>query len=426
MDRFVGILGILLIFGLAYACSNNKKAICLRTIIPGFILQILLAIFVLKVPLGQKIFHCIGLFIQKILDFSNEGGNFVFGVLTNSPNKMEEIFGAGAGFIFALKLIPTIIFILILVNILYYYGIMQKLVEVCAKIMYKVMNVSGAESLSNIASAFVGQVEAQIMIKPYLATMTMSELLASMTGSMACIAGGVMAMYVGMGIPAEYLLAASIMAAPGALVISKIVFPETEESQTKNEVKVEIKKTHVNLIDSIAHGASDGMKVSINVIAMLIALTALISMVDWILGHFGLFLANILHINLSCIHIDLTHLSLKEILGSIFSLFALAMGVPFHEAADVGALMGTKLVFNEFIAYLDLTAIKDVLSTKSIMIASFALCGFANLGSIAIQIGGIGELAPNRRKDLAKLGIKALFCGTLASYMSACIAGILM
>ena len=339
---------------------------------------------------------------------------------------MEELFGEGTAFIFALKLIPTIIFILILVNILYYYGIMQRVVEFCAKIMYKLMNVSGSESLSNIASAFVGQVEAQIMIKPYLATMTMSELLASMTGSMACIAGGVMAMYVGMGIPAEYLLAASIMAAPGALVISKIVYPETEESQTKNEVKVEIKKTHVNLIDSIAHGASDGMKVSINVIAMLIALTALISMVDWILGHLGLFMANVLHMNLSFIHIDLTHLSLKEILGSIFSLFALAMGVPFKEAMDVGALMGTKLVFNEFIAYLDLTSIKAVLSQKSIIVATFALCGFANLGSIAIQIGGIGELAPNRRKDLAKLGVKALVCGTLASYLSASIAGILL
>ena len=426
MERFTGVIGIAVILGIAYALSNNKKAICLKTIIPGFILQVLLAVFVLKMPLGQKIFHAIGLFIQKILDFSNEGGNFVFGVLTNSPSRMEELFGAGAGFIFALKLIPTIIFILILVNILYYYGIMQRVVEFCAKIMYKLMNVSGAESLSNIASAFVGQVEAQIMIKPYLATMTMSELLASMTGSMACIAGGVMAMYVGMGIPAEYLLAASIMAAPGALVISKIVYPETEESQTKNEVKVEIQKTHVNLIDSIAHGASDGMKVSINVIAMLIALTALISMVDWILGHVGLFLANVVHMNLSFIHIDLTHLSLKEILGSIFSLFALVMGVPFKEAIDVGSLMGTKLVFNEFIAYLDLTSMKEFLSPKSIIIASFALCGFANLGSIAIQIGGIGELAPNRRKDLAKLGVKALVCGTLASYLSACIAGMLL
>lgn len=426
MERFVGIFGIIMIFAIAFAFSNNKKAISLKTVIPGFILQIILAVFILKVPLGKQIFHAIGMFIQKILDFSNMGGDFVFGVLTNSPHRMEELFGAGAGFVFALKLIPTIIFILILVNILYYYGIMQRIVAFFAKIMYRIMNVSGAESLSNIASAFVGQVEAQIMIKPYLPGMTMSELLASMTGSMACIAGGVMAMYIGMGIPAEYLLAASIMAAPGALVISKIVYPETEESQTKDEVKVEIKKTHVNLIDAIAHGASDGMKVSINVIAMLIALIALISMIDWILGNIGLFLANTLHLNLSMIHIDLKNLSLKEILGALFSLFAIPMGVPIKDAGAVGSLMGTKLVFNEFIAYLDLTSMKTFLSEKSIIIASFALCGFANLGSIAIQIGGIGELAPNRRKDLAKLGVKALFCGTLASYLSACIAGILM
>ena len=421
MERFTGVIGIVLILGIAYAFSNNRKAISLKTIIPGFILQILLAIFVLKVPLGKTIFHAIGMFIQKILDFSDMGGNFVFGVLTGKPEKMIELFGEGANFIFALKLIPTIIFILILVNILYYYGIMQRVVSFFAKIMYKIMNVSGAESLSNIASAFVGQVEAQIMIKPYLATMTMSELLASMTGSMACIAGGVMAMYIGMGIPAEYLLAASIMAAPGALIISK-----TEESQTKNEVKVEIKRNHVNLIDAIAHGASDGMKVSINVIAMLIALIALISMIDWFLGGIGSFIYNTFHFNLTFIGIDLAHLSLKEILGSIFSLFSLAMGVPFKEAGAVGSLMGTKLVFNEFIAYLDLSMLKDTLSPKSVIIASFALCGFANLGSIAIQIGGIGELAPNRRKDLAKLGVKALFCGTLASYLSACIAGILM
>lgn len=426
MERFFGIFGILVIFGIAFLMSNNKKKISLKTVINGFGLQILLAVFILKVPLGQKIFYVMGAFIEKLLDFSNMGGNFVFGVLTNNPERMIELFGHGADFIFALKLIPTIIFILILVNILYYYGIMQRIVAIFAKIMYKIMNVSGAEALSNVASAFVGQVEAQILVRPYLSGMTKSELLASMTGSMACIAGGVMAMYIGMGIPAEYLLAASIMAAPGALVISKIVFPETEESETKKEVKLEIKKTNVNLLDAIAHGATDGMRVSINVIAMLIALIALISLIDWFLLKTGLFMAHNLHLNLSFMGINLEHLSLKEILGTIFSVFAWLMGVPISEAASVGSLMGTKLVFNEFIAYMDLTAIKAVLSHKSVIIASFALCGFANLGSIAIQIGGIGELAPNRRSDLAKMGFKALFCGTLASYLSACIAGILM
>lgn len=426
MSRFFGIIGIIVIFAICFLMSNNKKKISLKTVISGFVLQILLAIFVLKTTVGQVIFSKMGLFVEKLLDFANEGGNFVFGVLTSKPQEFIELFGAGSDFIFALKLIPTIIFVLILVNILYHVGIMQKLVYVCAKVMYKIMNISGAEALSNAASAFVGQVEAQIMIKPYLSSMTMSELLASMTGSMACIAGGVMAMYIGMGIPAEYLLSASIMAAPGALVVSKIVFPETEESQTKDDVKIEVKQTHVNLIDAIAHGASDGMRVSINVIAMLIALIALIHMIDWVLGYLGLFLVNICHLPAGFLGIDFLNLSMKEILGSIFSIFAFLMGVPFAEASTVGSLMGTKLVFNEFLAYMDLSQIQATLSPKSIIIATFALCGFANLGSIAIQIGGIGELAPSRRKDLAKLGFKALICGTLASYVSACIAGILL
>ena len=301
---------------------------------------------------------------------------------------------------------------------------MQKVVAFFAKIMYKLMDVSGAEALSNVASAFVGQVEAQIMIRPYLASATKSELLASMTGSMACIAGGVMAIYIAMGVNAEFLLAASIMAAPGALVVAKIVYPETEQSQTKEDVKVNIERTHVNLIDSIAHAASDGMKVSLNVIAMLIALLSLISLGDFLLGKIGLFLFNTCHIHLS--FIDLSTLSIKSVLGLVFSFFALIIGTPCHDALSVGALMGEKLVLNEFIAYTDLIALKDVLSQKAIVIASFALCGFANFGSIAIQIGGIGELAPSRRKDLAQLGIKALICGTLASYISAAMAGILM
>lgn len=426
MDRFFGIFGIIVIFSIAVLMSNNRAKINLRTVIPGFVLQILLAIFVLKTPPGKIIFEYIGKFIQKILEFSDQGANFVFGFLNNNPGRLNELFGAGAGFIFAVKLLSTIVFILVLVNILYYFGIMQKIVAFFAKIMYKIMDVSGAEALSNVASAFVGQVEAQIMIRPYLKSMTNSELLASMTGSMACIAGGVMAIYVALGIPAQYLLAASIMAAPGALVISKIVFPETEEPKTKNEIKLKIETDYVNLIDAIAHAASDGMKVSLNVIAMLIGLIALIGMIDWVLGGLGWFLATKLHLSLSFINIDLAHLSLKEILGSIFSLFAFVMGVPLKETPAVGALMGTKLVFNEFIAYMDLTAIKSTLSHKSTVIASFALCGFANLGSIAIQIGGIGSLAPERRQDLAKLGIKALICGTLASYLSASIAGILL
>ncbi len=424
LSRFSGIVGIVIILGLCYLMSNNKKRINYKTVGVGLLMQFLLAVFVLKIPLGRLIIDFLAGCIRKILTFSNVGADFVFGFLSSSPEKLDSLFFPGASFLFSVKLIATIIFILAIVNILYYFGIMQKVVAFFAKIMYKLMDVSGAEALSNVASAFVGQVEAQIMIRPYLACATKSELLASMTGSMACIAGGVMALYIAMGVKAEFLLAASIMAAPGALVVSKIVYPEVEQSQTKEQVKVNIERQHVNLIDSIAHAATDGMKVSLNVIAMLIALLSLIALGDYVLAKIGLFLYNVCHIHLS--FIDLSNLSIKSILGLIFSFFALIVGTPLHDVMNVGALMGEKLVLNEFIAYTDLIALKDVLSQKAIVIASFALCGFANFGSIAIQIGGIGELAPTRRKDLARLGLKALICGTLASYISAAMAGILM
>jgi CNT family concentrative nucleoside transporter len=289
------------------------------------------------------------------------------------------------------------------------------------------MRVSGSEALSNVASAFVGQVEAQIMIRPYLSGMTRSELLASMTGSMACIAGGVMAVYISMGVPAPYLLAASLMAAPGALVISKIVYPETEESETKGVVKLEVKKEHANIMDAIAHGASDGMKVSINVVAMLIGVIALIALIDALLGYFGHFLSWI-GVSLNSIGLNVDNLRLKDVVGLLFSFFAIVMGVPLKEAIPVGSLMGTKMVINEFVAYSDLSPMiqQGILSAKSVVIASFALCGFANFSSVAIQIGGIGALAPNRKADLARLGLKAMFCGTMASYISASLAGILM
>lgn len=424
LARLSGIIGIVIILGICYLMSNNRKKINYKTIGVGLALQFLLAVFVLKIPLGKTIIDILAGCIRKILTFSNVGADFVFGFLSSSADKLDLIFFEGAGFLFSVKLIATIIFILAIVNILYYYGIMQKVVAFFARIMYKLMDVSGAEALSNVASAFVGQVEAQIMIRPYLKGATKSELLASMTGSMACIAGGVMALYIAMGVRAEFLLAASIMAAPGALVVSKIIYPETEQSQTKKSVKVNIERTNVNLIDSIAQAASDGMRVSLNVIAMLIALLSLIALGDYILAKIGLFLYNVCHIHLS--FIDLSHLSIKSLLGLLFSFFALIIGTPLHDVMNVGALMGEKLVLNEFIAYTDLIAMKDILSQKAMIIASFALCGFANFGSIAIQIGGIGELAPTRRKDLAKLGIKALIAGTLASYISAAMAGILL
>ena len=422
MDRFFGIFGIIFIFAIAYLMSNNRKAINYKTVVTGFVLQILLAVFVFKVPFGRKLFLAIGLFIQKVLEFAKEGGQFVFGGLMDGKWEL-----ANGGQIFALQLISSIIFMMILVNMLYYYGIMQRVVAVLGKGMNKLMSVSGAEALSNVASAFVGQIVAQIMIKPYLPKLTRSELLASMAGSMACISGATMPLYIGMGIPAPYILVSSIMAAPGALVISKIVYPEVNTPETSENFKVTFskrKRTHANVFDAISAGASEGMKVAINVTAMILALIALVAMIDWVLGGVGMLIVKYLHVN-SFLGLDFANLSLKMILGEIFAIFAFLMGVPLSEATTVGSLMGTKLVLNEMVAYVDLTHLPQALSEKSFLIASFALCSFGNFGSIAIQLGGIGELAPNQRKNLARLGVRALICGTLTCYMSAAIAGIL-
>lgn len=425
MSRFTGIIGIIIILGLAFLWSNNRKAINLRLVITGLLLQLALAIFILKVPVGQSIFAWLGKVINKLLDFSQEGGLFVFGDLTKVSEILPPAIVSGGVFLFTL--LPTIIFVCVLVAMAYHVGIMQRVVAMLARFMHWAMRVSGSEALSNVASAFVGQVEAQIMIRPYLSGMTMSELLASMTGSMACIAWGVMAVYISMGVPASYLLAASLMAAPGALVISKIVFPETQESETKGVVKIEVKKEQTNIMDAISHGASDGMTISINVIAMLIGVIALVALVDALLGYFGLFLGWT-GLSLDFIGLDVNSLRLKDVFGAFFSLFAIVMGVPVAESFDVGSLMGTKMVINEFVAYSDLAPMiqQGALSPKSIVIASFALCGFANFSSIAIQLGGIGAMVPSRKADLARLGFKAMICGTMASYISASLAGILM
>jgi concentrative nucleoside transporter, CNT family len=413
MERFTGLIGVALILGIAYLMSNNRKAINFRTVGVGLALQFGLAVFILKTEIGKLLFQKLGDWVNQLLEKADKGADFVFSSLVNR-DLMTKAFGPGHDFVFFFKVIPTIIFVAVLVNMLYHLGIMQRVVAVLAKGVKWLMNVSGAEALSNVASTFVGQVEAQIMIKPYLANMTNSELLASMTGSFACIAGGVMAVYISLGVPAPYLLAASLMAAPGALVIAKIVYPETETSETSGAVKVEIKKSHANLLDAIASGASEGLKVGFNVIAMLIGFIALMALLNSILWHIGFY------------GFGMADLSLNWILGKIFAVFAWCMGVPSQDIQAAGALMGTKMVVNEFVAYLDLVQIKDQLNPKTIAITSFALCGFANFSSIAIQVGGIGELAPTRRKDLAKLGFKALICGTLASYMSATIAGLLL
>ncbi|MCC7504464.1 MAG: Na+ dependent nucleoside transporter [Saprospiraceae bacterium] len=423
MDRLIGILGIILILGLAYLLSNNRKAINYRTVGMGLLLQVLLAVFILKTSVGQAIFKWLGDAVTKVLSFSDAGAQFVFGVLADSA-AFQKIIGTTeaanggqalgyGGFIFFFKIIPTIIFVACLVNILYHIGLMQKIVEVLARAMNYFMRVSGAEALSNISSAFVGQVEAQIMIRPYLKGMTTSELMASMTGSFACIAGGVMATYIMFGVKAEYLIAASIMAAPGALAIAKIMHPETGEPETKGSVKLKVEKAHSNIVDAISAGCSDGLRVGLNVLAMLVGFLALIALVDFMLGGIGGWFGN-------------PDLSLQTILGWVFAGFAWAMGVPSNEILTAGSLMGLKLAANEFVAYVELSQIKDTLSPKALAIVSFALCGFANFGSVGIQIGGIGALEPERRADLARLGFRALIAGTLASYLSATLAGMMV
>src|SRR5690606_7984467 len=308
MDRLIGLIGFGLILGIAFALSNNRKAINYRTVGMGLLLQFGLAVFILRTEIGHTLSHWLGEKVQKLLSFADKGAEFVFGPLVNSP-LMVEAFGQGNDFVFFFKVIPTIIFVAVLVNMLYHLGIMQRIVSVIAQIVFKLMRVSGAEALSNVASAFVGQVEAQMMIKPYLKNMTRSELMASMSGSFACIAGGVMAVYISLGIPAPYLIAASLMAAPGALAISKIVFPETEKSETSGMVRIKIEKNHVNLLDAIASGASEGLRIGLQVVAMLIGFIALIAFLDFILGWAGgLF--------------NFPELSFNYVLGKLFSIFA--------------------------------------------------------------------------------------------------------
>lgn len=420
MQRFQGLIGIVVILGIAFLCSNNKKRINYRLVGSGILLQVVIAILVLRVPFVTSFFKFLGRIMGHIEDFAKAGANFVYGgvIIQNpTPGAAPVPFSTEQVpkiFLFGFNVTATIILVCALVAIFYHFGIMQRLVSIIAKGMHWIMRVSGAEALSNVASAFVGQVEAQVMIRPYLAGMTMSELLASMSGSLACIAGGILIVYVNFGASAEYLLTASLMAAPGALVISKIVWPETEESQTMGKVKLKVESPYRNVIDAISHGAGDGFKIAMNVIAMIIGFVAVIALLDFLLGKFGFWF-----------RMD-TQLSLKWLFSKLFYPMAWAMGVPTHDVSNVALLMGEKLTINEFVAFYDLThGIQQQLSPKGLLIVSFAICGFANFSSVGMQIGGIGELAPNRRTDLARLGMRALLCGTLASYLSATLAGIL-
>ena len=414
MERFTGLIGVALILGIAFLVSNNKRKINYRLVLSGLGLQLFIAVMVLKVEPVTRFFQWLGGGMEYIEKFAKEGANFVYGgfaaVKYNADGTQDVVNYATPGvFVFAVNITATIILVCVLVAIFYHLGLMQRIVSVVAKGMNFIMRVSGSEALSNVASAFVGQIEAQVMIRPYLAGMTKSELLASMSGSLACIAGGILVVYVSFGAKAELLIAASLMAAPGALVISKIVYPETEQSQTMGKVQLNVKSEHVNLIDAIGHGAGDGWKIAMNVIAMLIGFMALIAMINFL---FSL--------------ID-PSLSLDKIFSYIFYPFAWTLGVPPEDVANASTLLGQKLTINEFVAFKNMTdpALAMITTHKGETITSIAICGFANFSSVGMQIGGIGALAPERRGDLAKLGMRALLCGTLASYLSATIAGIL-
>jgi CNT family concentrative nucleoside transporter len=419
MDKFQGLIGILLILGIAFLFSNNKKRINYRLVGSGLVLQFVIGILVLKIPAVTHFFQMVGKAMGKIEQFSRQGAAFVYGgVGAMTPAGVTDF--TNGGFVFAFNVTATIILVCVLVALLYHFGIMQRIVAVIAKAMNFVMRVSGAEALSNVASAFVGQVEAQVMIRPYLPTMTKSEILASMSGSLACIAGGILIVYANMGAQAGIdlapkLITASLMAAPGALVIAKILFPETEESQTMGKVKLEVKSQYSNTIDAITHGASEGFKIAMNVIAMLIGFIALIAFIDWSLLKIG---------HLFNAHLDL---SLNYLFGKLFYPMAWAMGIPHADIQSAATLLGQKLTINEFVAFKSLTSkAVPIVTEKGLFIVSIAICGFANFSSVGMLIGGIGELVPSRRKDLAELGLKALLAGTLASYLSASIAGILI
>lgn len=406
MNRYIGVLGLIILLGIAYLLSSNKKAINWKLVGIGISLQIIFALLILKVPAGRGVFEYIGGFVTKLLDFTMEGSAFLFGDLVNA-NKF--------GSIFAFQVLPTIIFFSAFMSILYYLGVMQFIISLLAKGIAKLLGTSGAETLSAVGNIFLGQTEAPLLVKPFIRTMTKSELLTVMLGGMATVAGGVMAGYVAMGINASHLLAASIMAAPGGLIVSKIIFPETETPVTKGETKTEMKINNSNVIDAAASGASEGLSLALNVGAMLLVFIALIAFINSIIGWIGgLFGADFL--------------SLGWILGRIFSPLAYVMGIPGQDIVKAGELIGQKVVLNEFVAYANLAPIIKAggLTEKGATILTYALCGFANISSIGIQIGGIGGLAPERRSEIAELGVKALIGGVITTCMTGTIAGLLM
>jgi len=416
--RIQPVAGLALILALAYCLSSARRAIDYRTVAWGLGLQFVFALIVLKTEVGRAVFQSLGGVITKVLDFAFVGSSFVFGPLGNPavwPKIVTGVLGPeGSQYanIFAFMVLPTIIFIAALFAMLYYFGVMQVVVRLFAVIMRRFMRASGAESLNVAASIFMGQTEAPLTIRPFLPRMTESELMTVMTAGMAHISGGVMAAYILFGVEAQHLLTAVIMTAPGTLMMAKLFVPETGEPETMGTVKLVVEKTDVNVIDAIGRGTGEGLHLALNVGAMLISFLAIVALLNAVLGLVGQAIG--------------FELSLQLILGWVFAPIAWALGVPWRDASTVGNLLGTRMVLNEFVAYSQLGPLKGMLDPKSFTIATFALCGFANFSSIGIQIGGIGALAPERRHDLARLGLRAMLAGTFANFLTATIAGMLL
>ena len=411
MSSLISLLGIVVLLGIAYLLSNNRKAINFRTVFGALAIQVSLGAFILYVPIGRDALLAMANGVSKVISYGNEGIKFLFGALAG--DKVFEVFG-GEGFIFAVRVLPVIVFFSALISLLYYIGIMQWVIKIIGGALQRMLGTSQAESMSAAANIFVGQTEAPLIVKPYISKMTESELFAIMCGGLASIAGSVMAGYAGMGVPLTYLIAASFMAAPAGLLFAKILYPQTETFNDDIE-KVEMEKPS-NVLDAAAAGASSGMQLALNVGAMLIAFVALIALINGMLGGIGGW-------------VGMPDLSLGMIFGWVFRPLAWVLGVPWGEAGVAGQMIGTKLAINEFVGYMEfapyLTPDAPMqLADKTKAIITFALCGFANFSSIAILIGGLGGLAPNRRGDIARLGLKAVIAGSLANFLSATIAGL--
>lgn len=415
----MSLVGMVVLLAIAFAFSSNRKAINIRTVGGAFAIQFALGAFVLYVPWGRDLLNGFSTGVSNVINYGNDGSSFLFGGLVS--NKMFEVFGGG-GFIFAFRVLPTLIFFSALISVLYYIGVMQWVIKILGGALQKALGTSRAESMSAAANIFVGQTEAPLVVRPFVPKMTQSELFAVMCGGLASVAGGVLAGYASMGVPLEYLVAASFMAAPGGLLFAKILHPETDKPHEDFDEALDGGDDKpANVIDAAAGGAASGLQLALNVGAMLIAFVGLIALVNGMLGGIGGWFG-------------MPELTLELILGYAFSPLAFLIGVPWAEAVTAGSFIGQKLVVNEFVAYLNFTpylgenaqviaATGQVMSEKTTAIISFALCGFANLSSIAILLGGLGSLAPNRRSDIARMGIKAVLAGTLSNLMAATIAG---